>query len=71
MENNCGHKTIPPLASGVISIALMVEYRFYNEAVAFDGYKECFSCWLQSSKSDFSELQPDTLKLYLERAPQT
>lgn len=65
---NCGHKTIPPLKSGVLSIPLMVEYRIYNEAVAFDGYNNCFGCWLQSAKSDFAELYPDVMKAYIERA---
>ena len=59
----CGHETIPPLRSGVLSIALMVEYRLYNEAVAYDGYKNCFGCWIQ--QSDFVDLYPDVTELYL------
>lgn len=61
----CEHKTIPPLKSGVVSIPLMVEYVLYNEAVDYDGYKKCFGCWLQSSKSGFSELYPEITKQYL------
>ena len=59
----CNHETIPPLKTGVINIALMVEYRFYNEAVAYDGYNKCFSCWLKES-----DLYPDVKELYIEKA---
>lgn len=60
---DCNHKTVPPLKSGVLSVALMVEYVLYNEAVEFLGYKNCFGCWLQ--ESSFNESYPNVTKQYL------
>jgi len=65
-KDMCEHKTIPPLKTGVISIPLMVEYKLYNEAVDFDNYKDCFSCWIK--QSDFVRLFSDVAKLYLTEA---